>query len=527
MSRKRNSRTNKRGKQDRRERGQRSKDNKDAQQDPIKKLRKKFSTQVISEAEQLSEKISGKELKYREDFRKIFTCTIDPADSKDFDDALSVRELEDGLYEIGVHIADVAHFVTQGTAIDTEAYKRATSVYLPSRVIPMLPEHLSNKICSLMPDTDRLTFSVIFTMNEKAEVKAYRICKSIIHSQRRFTYNEVQRIIKRRKPTGLAETNILILNSLAEILRRQRFKKGAFNFHSREVRFKLDKNGNPIETYLEDSNESHWLVEEFMLLANKRVAQHAGKRPFVYRIHDEPDKEKLATFFKFAQTLGYKSKNLNTIFNQVHGKAEEPMFESIALRAMAKAAYSTKNIGHYGLAFKYYSHFTSPIRRYPDLMVHRLLWEYLQQEKSGIKAEIAQPAARFYRAEKASRREREILEADCKHCSEKERGAIEAERKAVKEMQVKYMESRKGEIFDGIVSGVTSWGIYVSLNANYCEGMISLRSLKDDYYEHDEANYCVKGKRKGRVFRMGTPVTIRVDKVNTELSQIDFQLLIP
>jgi ribonuclease R len=495
------------------------------EKDPIKKLRKKFSTQVISEAEQLSEKISGKELKSREDFRNIFTCTIDPADSKDFDDALSVRTLENGLCEIGVHIADVSHFVTPGTAIDTEAYKRATSVYLPSRVIPMLPEHLSNKICSLMPDTDRLTFSVIFTMNEKAEVKTYRICKSIIHSQRRFTYNEVQRIIERGKPTGIAETNILILNSLAEILRRQRFKNGAFNFHSREVRFKLDKRGNPIETYLEDSNESHWLVEEFMLLANKKVAQHAGKRLFVYRIHDEPDKEKLATFFKFAQTLGYKSKNLNSIFDQVRGKAEEPMFEAIALRAMAKAAYSTNNIGHYGLAFKNYSHFTSPIRRYPDLMVHRLLWEYLQQEKSAVKAGVVQSAARSYSAEKASKMKREILEADCKHCSEKERGAIEAERKAVKEMQVRYMESHKGEVFDGIVSGVTSWGIYVSLNANYCEGMISLRSLKDDYYEHDEANYCVKGRRKGKVFRMGTPVTIRVDKVNTELSQIDFQLL--
>jgi ribonuclease R len=388
----------------------------------------------------------------------------------------------------------------------------------------MLPEHLSNKICSLVPGTDRLSFSVVFTMNEKAEIKAYRICKSIIHSQRRFTYNEVQRIIERGKPTGIAEKNVLILNSLAEILRKERFKNGAFNFHSREVRFKLDKSGNPIETYLEESNESHWLVEEFMLLANKQVAGHAGKRLFVYRIHDQPDKEKLNAFFKFAQTLGYKSKNLNAIFDQVRGKAEEPMFEGLALRAMAKAAYSTNNIGHYGLSFKDYSHFTSPIRRYPDIIAHRLLWEYLQQEEAG-KTAVPITSARSYGMAKAKRMEREVLEADCKHCSEKERGALEAERKAVKEMQVRFMESRIGEVFDGIVSGVTSWGIYVSLNANYCEGMVSLRSMKDDYYEHDEASYCVRGKRTGRIFRMGTPVTIRVSKVNADLAQIDFELL--
>ncbi|MDR1975093.1 MAG: ribonuclease R [Bacteroidales bacterium] len=475
-------------------------------EDPIKKLRKKFSPEVLQEAEGLSEKISRKDMQGREDFRDVFTCTIDPADSKDFDDALSVKKLSDGCYEIGVHIADVSHFVTPHDTINAEAYKRATSVYLPDRVIPMLPEKLSNRICSLMPSTDRLTFSVVFVMNKNAEVEKYHICKSIIHSQRRFTYNEVQRIIERGKPTGIAEENILILNTLAAIIRKKRFKNGAFNFHSREVRFKLDKQGNPIEAYLEDSNESHWLVEEFMLLANKKVAEYAGKRAFVYRIHDEPDKEKLSAFFKFVKTLGYKSKTLNSIFNEVRGKAEEPMLESIALRSMAKAAYSTHNIGHYGLSFKNYTHFTSPIRRYPDLMVHRLLWGYLQQKDS-------------------SKINKDVLEDECKHCSEKERGAIEAERRAIKEMQVKYIASHVGEIFDGIVSGVTSWGMYVSLNANYCEGMISLRSLKDDYYELDEANYCLKGKRKGKVFSMGTPVTIKVSKVDKEQSQIDFELI--
>jgi ribonuclease R len=475
-------------------------------EDLVKKLRKKFSSQLIEEAEKIEEKISRKELAKRKDFRGIFTCTIDPADSKDFDDALSVQSLGRGRYEIGVHIADVAHFVMSGTSIDAEAYKRATSVYLPDRVIPMLPEHLSNRICSLMPDADRLTFSIVFTMNENAEVEKYFICKSVIHSQRRFTYNEVQRIIERSKPCGIAEENILILNRLSTIIRKKRFKNGAFNFHSREVRFKLDKQGNPIETYLEDSNESHWLVEEFMLLSNKKVAEYAGKRLFVYRIHDEPDKEKLSMFFKFVKTLGFKGKNLNSIFNEVRGRAEEPMLEAIALRAMAKAAYSTNNIGHYGLAFKNYTHFTSPIRRYPDLIVHRLLYKYLLEPS----------------AQKGNKDE---IEADCRHCSEMERGAIEAERKSVKEMQVRFMAGRVGEIFDGIVSSITSWGLYVSLNANYCEGMIALRSLKDDYYELDEANYCVKGKRKGRMFRMGSPLTIRVVKVDKELSQIDFELI--
>ncbi|MDR2556100.1 MAG: VacB/RNase II family 3'-5' exoribonuclease [Bacteroidales bacterium] len=475
-------------------------------EDPLKKLRKKFSSEVIEEAEKFEEKISRKELSKRHDFRGVFTCTIDPADSKDFDDALSVKVLGGGRYEIGVHIADVSHFVTPNSEIDQEAYKRATSVYLPDRVIPMLPEHLSNRICSLMPDTDRLTFSVVFTINENAEIEKYFICKSVIHSQRRFTYNEVQRIIERNKPTGLAEENILTLNRLARIIRKKRFKDGAFNFHSHEIRFKLDKYGNPIETYLEDSNESHWLVEEFMLLANKKVTEYAGKRLFVYRIHDEPDKEKLAMFFTFVKTLGFKGKNLNSIFNEVRGRAEEPMLESIALRAMAKAAYSTDNIGHYGLAFKNYTHFTSPIRRYPDLMVHRLLYKYLLQQNT-------------------PKDNKDVLEENCKHCSEMERSAIEAERKAVKDMQVRYMAGRVGEIFDGIVSGVTSWGLYVALNANYCEGMVSLRSLKDDYYEINEANYCIKGRRTGRVFRMGSPLTIRVSKVDKELSQIDFELV--
>ncbi|MDR0763899.1 MAG: VacB/RNase II family 3'-5' exoribonuclease [Bacteroidales bacterium] len=488
------------------QKGRRHSQRREKKEDPLKKLRKKFSAQVIEEAEKFDERISRKELENRQDFRGVFTCTIDPVDSKDFDDALSVKALGGGRYEIGVHIADVSHFVKVGSAIDAEAYKRATSVYLPDRVIPMLPEHLSNRICSLMPDTDRLTFSVIFTMNENAEIEKYFICKSVIHSQRRFTYNEVQRIIERNKPTGISEENILTLNRLAAIIRKKRFKSGAFNFHSREVRFKLDKKGAPIETYLEDSNESHWLVEEFMLLANKKVTEYAGKRLFIYRIHDEPDKEKLAMFFTFVKTLGFRGKSLNTVFNEVRGRAEEPMLEAIALRSMAKAAYSTNNIGHYGLAFENYTHFTSPIRRYPDIMVHRLLHKYILQPN-------------------VSKGNTDALEEECKHCSEMERGAIEAERKAVKEMQVRYMAGRVGEIFDGIVSGVTSWGLYVSLNANYCEGMITLRSLKDDYYELDEANYCLKGRSNGRIFRMGSPLTIRVSKVDKDLSQIDFELV--
>ena len=473
-------------------------------QDPLKKLRKKFPAEVIEEVEKIEENISQKELSKRYDFRGIFTCTIDPADSKDFDDALSIRPLDNGRYEIGVHIADVSHFITSGSAVDVEAFKRGTSVYLPNRVIPMLPERLSNNICSLMPDTDRLTFSFVCTMNENAEVEKFFICKSVIHSQRRFTYNEVQRVIERNKPTGIAERNILTLNRLAAIIRKKRFKNGAFNFHSHEVRFKLDKSGNPIEAYLEDSDQSHWLVEEFMLLANKKVAEYAGNRLFVYRIHDEPDKEKLATFFTFVKTLGFKGRNLNSIFNEVRGRAEEPMLEAIALRAMAKAVYSTNNIGHYGLSFKNYTHFTSPIRRYPDIIVHRLLYKYLLQSTSAKGNKTA-------------------LEEKCKHCSEMERSAIDAERKGIKEMQTRYIAGHIGEIFDGIVSGVTSWGLYVSLNSNYCEGMISLRSLKDDHYELNEADYCLKGKRHGRIFRMGSPVTVRVVKVDKEASQIDFE----
>ena len=477
-----------------------------------------FPKNVEKEADRIETKISQAEIKNRKDFRNTWTITIDPFDAKDFDDALSLKKLNDGLWEVGVHIADVSHYVQSKSVIDQEAYSRATSIYLVDRVIPMLPEVLSNNVCSLRPNEDKLTFSAVFKMNDRAEVVDEWFGKTIINSDRRFNYGEVQEIIE----TGSGEFSekILKLHDLASILRKKRFEKGAINFNSEEIKFKLDENGKPIETYVKEQKESNHLVEEFMLLANRKVAERIGKpkdgktpKTFVYRIHDEPNPEKLNTFAQFVKKLGFTlnvsshkqlASSYNQLFNQIKGRGEEHMIETIAIRTMAKAIYSTDNIGHYGLAFDYYTHFTSPIRRYPDLMVHRLLEHYLHGGNSVKK---------------------DPLEEKCKHSSDMEKLAVEAERASVKYKQIEYMTDKVGKVLEGVISGVSKWGIFVEISESKSEGLIRFNELKDDYYYLDEDNYRIIGKTHGNVYRLGDKVNVLVKKVDLANRQMDLQLV--
>lgn len=477
----------------------------------------KFPEDVEAYAEHIPTNISVEEYKKRRDFRNITTFTIDPFDAKDFDDALSIQKLENGNWEIGVHIADVSHYVKIGDKIDEEAYKRATSVYLVDRVVPMLPEKLSNFVCSLRPNEEKLCFSAIFEITEKGEIKSEWFGKTIICSKRRFTYEEAQEIIEGKD--GDFKNEILTLNRLAKILREERYKKGSINFHSQEVKFRLDEKGDPIGVYIKEQKDAHKLIEDFMLLANRKVAEFCtkgtgGKRPpFVYRVHDLPDEEKVRTFGKFIQKLGFDfsyrsqnelSKSFNKLLQDIEGKKESGMISQLAIRTMAKAFYTTKNIGHYGLRFDYYTHFTSPIRRYPDLLVHRILEAVLEGKKSHY--------------EKG-------LEELCKHSSEMERLAAEAERASIKYKQVQYLLNDVGKVFEGIISGVTEWGIYVELVESKCEGLIRLRDMTDDFYVFDEDNYRIVGKRNKKKYQLGDSVLIKVKRADLLKKQLDFILV--
>ena len=477
-----------------------------------------YPSSVEKAADKIPAEISDEEIAKREDFRNVTTFTIDPKDAKDFDDALSIRRLKEGLWEVGVHIADVTHYVTEGSIIDKEAEKRATSVYLVDRTIPMLPERLCNFICSLRPDEEKLAYSVIFEMTEKGEVKNSRVVHTVIKSDRRFTYEEAQEVIETGE--GDYKEEILALNDLAKKLRERRFKSGAINFDRYEVKFEIDEQGKPVRVYFKISKDANKLIEEFMLLANRTVAEFVGRPPkgktkktFVYRIHELPDPDKMENFASFIRRFGYKlktdgtktdvSKGINSLLDNVQGKPEENLIETVAIRAMQKARYSTENIGHYGLAFEYYTHFTSPIRRYPDMMVHRLLERYLAGGRSVIQKKY---------------------EDLCDHCSSMEQVAANAERASIKYKQVEFMQDKLGMVFDGVISGVTEWGLYVELNENKCEGLVPIRDLDDDYYEFDEKNYCLLGRRKKRQYRLGDPITIKVAQANLERKQLDFQL---
>ncbi len=465
----------------------------------------------------LIDKIEENELAKRKDYRDVLTFTIDPADAKDFDDALSIKKLSAHEYEIGVHIADVSHFVTpEDSELDKEGYARATSVYFPDRVNPMLPEKISNELCSLRPKEDKFTFSVIFKINSKGKVKEYWLGKTFIHSDHRFNYDEVQQIIEDRQ--GIYSEEILLLNSLARIFRKERFKNGAINFSSTEVKFKLDENGKPWGIIVKESKESHQLVEEFMLLANRTVAAHVAKIkvnkkpiPFPYRIHDTPDEEKLKPFVAFARKFGYKfdmkneeetAKSFNQLMIDVHGKPEQHVLEQLGIRTMSKAIYTTENIGHYGLGFNDYCHFTSPIRRYPDIMVHRVLQEILENNIHPDKK----------------------MEQKCIHCSQKERSAMEAERAGNKYKQVEFMMDKLGEDMEGVISGVSSFGFWVETVNEKCEGLVSIKDLSDyDDFRHDDTEYALIGMRTGKKFRMGDKVQIKLVAANLEKRQLDFE----
>lgn len=478
----------------------------------------KYPEDVEAEAAKIDAGIIPEEVAKRVDMRKVTTFTIDPVDAKDFDDALSIRKLDDKLWEVGVHIADVTHYVRPGTIIDKEGQERATSVYLVDRTVPMLPEHLSNGICSLRPNEDKLTYSVIFKLNEFAEIKDYKISKTLTRSDRRFTYEEAQAVIETGE--GDFKDEILKLNDLAKKLRKKRFQNGAIAFERDEVRFRIDEKGKPLSVYIKVQKDSNKLVEEFMLLANKTVATHIGKpgkgqkiKTFVYRIHDSPDPEKLENFSAFIKKFGYNlkatgkktqiSSAINTLLDDVEGKKEQNLIETLAVRSMAKAIYSTQNIGHYGLAFDYYSHFTSPIRRYPDMMAHRMLERY---ENGGT-----------------SVNEKETEEL-CEHCSNREQLAANAERASIKYKQVEFMADKVGQTFDGVISGISEWGIYVEIVENKCEGMIPIRDLDDDYYTMDDKNYCLIGRRYHKKYQLGDELTIKVAKANLDKKQLDFVL---
>jgi ribonuclease R len=477
-----------------------------------------FPESVKQAADKIPVEISQKEIESRWDYRDVCTFTIDPFDAKDFDDALSIQKLKNGNWEIGVHIADVTHYVKPNSIIENEAVKRATSIYLVDRVIPMLPEVLSNNVCSLRPNEEKLTYACIFEMDDNAAVKSYKIGRTIINSNRRFTYEEVQEIIENGK--GELYDEISVLNDFAKQIRKRRIQKGAIAFDKIEVRFKLDEDLNPIDVILKSSKDAHKLIEEFMLLANRTVAEHIGKvqkgqskRTFVYRIHDNPDPEKLKDFVGFINKFGYKfkavkteqiSSAMNALIEEIKGKKEENVIEQLAIRTMAKAEYSTENIGHYGLAFDYYSHFTSPIRRYPDMMVHRLLSIYLSGGASASE---------------------EMYKDLCKHSSEMERKAAEAERDSTKYFQVLYMQKSVGKEFNGVVTGVTEWGIFIEITENKCEGMVRLKDLDDDYYYFDEKNYRILGHNSDRIIRLGDDLRIRVKKADLVAKRLDFEIV--
>ncbi len=479
----------------------------------------RYPASVEAAADKIGAGITPEEIAKRVDMRDVTTFTIDPRDAKDFDDALSLRKLPNGNWEAGVHIADVTHYVRPDTIIDKEAQRRATSVYLVDRVVPMLPEHLSNGICSLRPDEEKLTFSCVFEMDDDARVLNSRICRTVTKSNRRFTYEEAQEVIETGE--GDYAEEILTLDRLAKILRKRRYENGSVEFDREEVRFEIDENGHPIKVYFKESKDSNKLIEEFMLLANRTVAATIGvpagkKKPkaFVYRVHDQPDVTKLADLAKIARTFGYKiktsgsaneiNKSINKMLADVKGKGEENLLSVLAIRSMAKAIYSTDNIGHYGLGFQYYTHFTSPIRRFPDMMVHRLLERYLA-------------GGRSVNVEK--------LEEQCKHSSSMEQLAANAERASIKYKQCEYLGDRLGEMYDGVVSGVTEWGLYVELNENKCEGLVPVRDLADDYYDFDERNYCLVGRRNKTRYTLGDRVRVQVARVNVERKMVDFALI--
>ena len=497
----------------------------------------KFPENVEAEADLISLEISSKEIENRRDMRKDLTFTIDPKDAKDFDDALSFKILENGNYEIGIHIADVSHYLQEKTILDAEAYSRATSVYLVDRVVPMLPEVLSNGVCSLRPNEEKLTFSAVFEINEKAHVINQWFGRTITYSDKRFAYEEAQEIIETKGNIISKEISItgesyivqpeiveavLKLDKLAKILRKKRLQQGAITFDRVEVKFNLNENAEPIGVFFKESKDANKLIEEFMLLANRKVAEFVGskkgvptKNTFIYRVHDEPDEDKLMSLQTIVSKFGYKNKidlknkqttsaSLNQLLQDVHGTGEANMIETLAVRSMSKAVYTTDNIGHYGLAFDYYSHFTSPIRRYPDVMTHRLLQHYLDGGKS--------PKPEGY-------------EEKCKHSSDMEQLASKAERDSIKYMQVKYMEDHKDQQFEGVISGVTEWGIYVEIIENKCEGMVRIREIKDDYYIYDEKQYALVGQSTKNLYQLGDHVLIKVKHTDLERKHLDFSLL--